>query len=875
MNPDAHWSRILTNPVAALFVLAAFCLCLLASIREKSVTYDEISHATGGYTYWKFGDYRLHYENGNLPQRLFAIPLLGDRHPFPALSSPEWRAADTGELGDRWFHRMGNDVESMLFRGRVAASLTAVALAALVWACSRSLFGPVGGMLSLLLCVLNPTILANGALMTSDTAAAFFFLATLWAWWLFLHRVTPLRFILSTLATSGLFVTKMSAPLAVPIALVLTLARLLDGRPLPIKVLQEFIASRRRSQLLLFAGALAIQAFAVYGAIWGFYGFRYGLFADSTPARPDSSEVWSALTGNQSLPEAIERVPLGSMARQQARLLVDSRNVPYYGWNPVADQVLEELKRSVLTSEQGRKIDDLKLAGLRSPVIQVVSFLRHHELFPEAYLLGYLNVWRFSRFRPSFFNGTFSFYGSGWFFPYTLLVKTPLPLMGLALLAFGLALRNAWSGARSAVWKRVLAGCYTTLPLWLFAGCYLTVSIASHLNIGHRHLLPVYPGLFVLCGALVRNTGLAVVGGRTGKIVGFTTGFLLLAHFADTAKCFPHYLSYFNGLVSPREGYLHLVDSSVDWGQDLPGVRDYLASHPSDGPFYLSYFGTGDPGTYGIKAHLLPSVPGRFLARTPPLVWRELSSASDQNALDRLLKEFPGYEYIGNAQRDGNQQALLQKEPGAFRLTGGTYLFSATILQSQWNERTEEYYQNLRRAVEPVLNAEYESRRTALAGFDLAKWQEGLVNYEQLRRARLAAYLLRYRPDAYIGFSILVYRLSDREVTEALEGSMPLRTSVLLPRNPRHVEALCNLAHILQQAGRTGEAAARYELASRLRPESPEIRLAYAGALLALARQDEALTQLEAAVRLRPGFTPAQEALARLRASRSSGSGKP
>ena len=230
------WFRRLTGPLAAAVILAAFWLFMLASLREKSLTSDEIVHVTAGYTYWRFDDYRLNPENGNLPQRVMALPFLWGDFPFPSLDSDAWRRSDEWGMGDQWFHQMGNDVTAMLARGRAASGLMAVALGALVWAWSRRLFGPLGGLLSLGLFVLSPSILANGALMTSDTACALFFLGATWGCWSVLHRVSAGRVLVSSLVMGGLFVSKMSAILIVPIAVTLVLARLIDGRPLPVTI---------------------------------------------------------------------------------------------------------------------------------------------------------------------------------------------------------------------------------------------------------------------------------------------------------------------------------------------------------------------------------------------------------------------------------------------------------------------------------------------------------------------------------------------------------------------------------------------------------------------------------------------------------------
>ena len=63
-------------PVA--LVLAGACwLLAVTAISGKTNTFDEIAHLTAGYGYWTAGTYHLNPENGNLPQRLAALPLLG------------------------------------------------------------------------------------------------------------------------------------------------------------------------------------------------------------------------------------------------------------------------------------------------------------------------------------------------------------------------------------------------------------------------------------------------------------------------------------------------------------------------------------------------------------------------------------------------------------------------------------------------------------------------------------------------------------------------------------------------------------------------------------------------------------------------------
>ena len=70
---------------------------------------------------------------------------------------------------------------------------------------------------------------------------------------------------------------------------------------------------------------------------------------------------------------------------------------------------------------------------------------------------------------------------------------------------------------------------------------------------------------------------------------------------------YPHSLSYFNELAGgPAHGSEHLLDSNIDWGQDLLYLRDWLKEHPEARPLQLAYFGYFDPRVAGIEFELPP-----------------------------------------------------------------------------------------------------------------------------------------------------------------------------------------------------------------------------------------------------------------------------
>jgi hypothetical protein len=210
---------------------------------------------------------------------------------------------------------------------------------------------------------------------------------------------------------------------------------------------------------------------------------------------------------------------------------------------------------------------------------------------------------------------------------------------------------------------------------------------------------------------------------------------LVAGQLGASAGVAPHYLAYFNTLAGgPANGHRLLVDSSLDWGQDLAGLAHWLRdnnSGPTAQPVFLSYFGSGEPDYYKITATKLPFVNG-FKLRHP---W---------------------YDPVA-----------------------GIYAVSATMLsqvygpaRDTWEPAQEREYQELRQS-QPLFRTYWtdpatqrEVRSTGEAEAFEKKW----VRYDQLRFARLCAYLRARQPDAAIGYSIFVYRLSQAEVDDAVNG---------------------------------------------------------------------------------------------------------
>jgi hypothetical protein len=113
----------------------------------------------------------------------------------------------------------------------------------------------------------------------------------------------------------------------------------------------------------------------------------------------------------------------------------------------------------------------------------------------------------------------------------------------------------------------------------------------------------------------------------------------------EVAYRFPDYLAFFNAIGGgPARAYRRLVDSSLDWGQDLPGVRRYIDEHRLDEPLYLSYFGTASPAYYGILARPLRSYPNWDEEAAPALRVIELPRDQAEGRLADFLRHLPDYE---------------------------------------------------------------------------------------------------------------------------------------------------------------------------------------------------------------------------------------
>ena len=218
----------------------------------------------------------------------------------------------------------------------------------------------------------------------------------------------------------------------------------------------------------------------------------------------------------------------------------------------------------------------------------VHSRMNYRMLIPAGeYFEGFRELVRHNRQgQPAFFLGRVATGRvSTLYYPVAILLKWPAVVLFLFLLGLALALRERQRVPRD-LW--VLAS---------FPALHLALAILARLNIGERHVLPVYP-FALLFGALVWQQ----LRRRRAAIVLLVT--LAIVNAADGLRYAPGDLSYFNILVPKAQSYRLLTDSNLDWGQGLLALRRYQRDHPGE-QIWLAYFGSVDPALYGIKARSL------------------------------------------------------------------------------------------------------------------------------------------------------------------------------------------------------------------------------------------------------------------------------
>ncbi len=196
-----------------------------------------------------------------------------------------------------------------------------------------------------------------------------------------------------------------------------------------------------------------------------------------------------------------------------------------------------------------------------------------------TYFLGKLN------------NASFTSY-----FPTVYLLKAPFALHLLTLTSLFLVFFKKTKKNNRKI-KEKISSRFPEFSMLVFLLIYWTTSISGNLNLGIRHLLPVFPFTYILISvclvSFIEETKKPII----KKSLSFLTIFCLTWYAAASLFTYPHYIAYFNEIVGTDNGFRYVVDSNYDWGQDFKRLIKWIEKNDVE-RIKIDYFGGADVNYY-------------------------------------------------------------------------------------------------------------------------------------------------------------------------------------------------------------------------------------------------------------------------------------
>jgi hypothetical protein len=234
---------------------------------------------------------------------------------------------------------------------------------------------------------------------------------------------------------------------------------------------------------------------------------------------------------------------------------------------------------------------------LASPLSRsVMLWATRHHLLPEAYLYGLADTKISAASLPSYLFGHLTHQASRWYYPAALTIKSTLPFLILLVVTIVALVSRRWRIGREAIVLMVP-------PAVLFV-----IASSSDIGIGFRHLLPIFPMLYILIAGCATHLV------NRNRRLAYGLGALVLWQIGSAEFARPGLVAYANeAWGGPTKTHLYLTDSNTDWGQQLRYVKTYLEEHP-DEPCYFAYFEQGpvDFRDYGVRCQELPTGSGSW-----------------------------------------------------------------------------------------------------------------------------------------------------------------------------------------------------------------------------------------------------------------------
>lgn len=598
-------------------------LLMIGSSLHDSLIMDELAHIPAGYGYLKFNDYRLNPEHPPLTKVLSAIPLVFMDLKFPT-ESKAWTTDINGQwdAGREFIFGSGNDADILIFWARLGAIFLTIVLTLIIYYVSKKLTGPALAFLPTALFAFSPSVLAHGHYVTTDIAAAFGILISLYSYANFLKKPTVKNGVFATICFGLAQLSKFSAVLLIPFYIAIAIiwgiykASKIEVAPLKKTKLRMFFELPIKELFRLAVVGIAATVLMIYPT--------YFVFTRNYPIERQAQETEYLLSS-----------------------FAEGPTKPGETCNPM--RCIAEATIWMAGKEATRP-------------------------FAE-YALGVLMVTqRETGGNTSYFLGEVSNLGSRTYFPVVFgLKETPLSL----LLLFAAIIFAVYKAAKSLkenkkVWARILLWTENNIQkviFLMFIVFYMGMSIKSPLNIGYRHLMPILPLVYILIAS-----AFASLKDRPWHYLAMI--FIVFFGAIHAFAVYPYYLSYFNFIGGGTEnGYRYVTDSNYDWGQDLYELENFIEKNPQIDKIAVDFFG-GSNVDYYLKDKAVSWWSAKGNPADQGIPWFAVSVNNLQGSIQ------PKIQWLTRYERDEYRwlTSIREKESGMGGIPKPDYRIGTSIL---------------------------------------------------------------------------------------------------------------------------------------------------------------------------------------------------
>ncbi|MDH4330424.1 MAG: glycosyltransferase family 39 protein [Candidatus Moranbacteria bacterium] len=530
--------KLMIGVISAFFLIVSFL-----NANNDAITFDEVAHIPAGYSYLTEHDYRLNPEHPPLIKALSAVPLVFMNLNFD-ITQDFWTQEINGQwtAGRHLLHEAGNNPDMIAFWARVPIVLISWLLGLFIFKWTQEIAGTTAGLLAFTLYSFNPNILGHNHYVTTDIGIAAFITFSFYYFLKFIKNPTWKNVFIGGLFLGLLHLAKFSSVIIIP--------------------------------------------------IFGLILITYPFFRKFN---------WQETGGNifvVKLKSLFEYLWKGIVAFAVSMLLV---------WVVYAlvtyDMPKENLAKTIEFYFGGTDDNFKRIATYNAlNAMNESTFTRPMS----EYVLGVAMVFkRVSGGNSAYYFGEVSDDAFLSYFPMVFLMKETLPFLALLLMATGVMVYQASLAikqCRVELFKETKRRFYDyvrTMPhqytMCLFVIFYAYLSITGNLNIGLRHLFPIFPFLFILTSVKL-ITFIKKYDSSYQRIFKGAMTFLVAWIIIETILAYPYYLSYFNQTAGgPKHGHRYVTDSNADWGQDLKRLDKFLEKHPEIDKIRVDYFGGDNP----------------------------------------------------------------------------------------------------------------------------------------------------------------------------------------------------------------------------------------------------------------------------------------